>query len=521
MTMIEPEIHKTGARPAGYQALIDRFQLDVIPNWHQSYIASVNTHRISTAGEVTKETYPSKYWPGDKLGDHLEFALKYDGTNAAILASLFQVVPQRELEEYIESRPRGKYARRIWYLYEFLTNTKLSVGDLKTGGYIDLLDPEQYFTSIPPIKIRRQKINDNLLGTSGFCPIIRRTDTLRGFLDADLTERCRKVVSAYSPGLLKRTLSYLYTKETKSSFEIEHIKPNSTRTERFITMLQLAEKEDFCEKVHLIELQNRIVDPRFKDTSYRKVQNYVGESVAWQREQVHFACPKPDDLDSLMEGLLGAHARMDKGGVPPVIHAAAIAYGFVFLHPFEDGNGRIHRFLIHNILARRSFTPKEIMFPVSASMLKNPTDYDASLEAFSRPLMSLIEYSLDENGRMTVENDTARWYAYIDMTLQAEALFRFIEHTIDTELVDELSFLAKYDETKKAIQDIVDMPDRKIDLFIRFCLQNNGRLSARKRSSQFDFLSDEEVAGIEQAVRAAYGSEVSLSVRQAKPGKGG
>jgi len=65
------------------------------------------------------------------------------------------------------------------------------------------------------------------------------------------------------------------------------------------------------------------------------------------------------------------------------------------------------------------------------------------------------------------------------------------------------------------------MPDRKIDLFIRFCLQNNGRLSARKRSSQFDFLSDEEVAGIEQAVRAAYGSEVSLSVRQAKPGKGG
>ena len=502
--MNEHEIHKTRARPAGYQALLARFQLDVFPNWHQSSVAFVNSHRVSTDGETTREIYPARYWPGDTLGDHLEFALKYDGTNLAILASVFQSAPRRELTEYIESKPRGKYARRIWFLYEFLTGSKLPLDDLKTGGYVDLLEPDKYFTITPPRQVRRQKINDNMLGIADFCPTIRRTDVLRGFQDDDLTERCRKVISAYPPELLKRAMSYLYTKETKSSFEIEHIKPNSTRTERFITMLQLAEKEDFCDKEHLIELQNRIVDPRFRDTSYRKVQDYVGESVAWQREKVHFACPKPEDLDSLMKGLMEAHARMENGGVPPVIHAAAIAYGFVFLHPFEDGNGRIHRFLIHNILARRGSTPEGIMFPVSASMLKNPADYDASLEAFSRPLMPLIEYSLDENGRMTVENDTARWYAYIDLTPQAEALFRFIEHTIDTELVEELSFLAKYEGTKRAVQDIVDMPDRKIDLIIRFCLQNSGRLSARKRA-QFDFLSDAEVAGIERAVQTACG----------------
>jgi hypothetical protein len=458
-------------------------------------------------GGVTKKTYPSKYWPGDTLGDHLEFALKYDGTNLAILSSVFHVAHRVEFQEYVESKPRGKYARRLWFLYELLTGSTLSVDDLKTGGYLDLLDPEQYFTVTVPRQVQRQKINDNLLGDVGFCPTIRRTEVLRGFQEADLTERCKKVVSGYSPELLKRALSYLYTRETKSSFEIEHIKLNSTRTERFIAMLQLAEKEDFCEKAHLIDLQNRIVDPRFQEPDYRKVQNYVGETVAWQREKVHFACPKPEDLGSLMGGLIAAHERMDKGGVPPVVHAAAIAYGFVFLHPFEDGNGRIHRFLIHNILARQGFTPEGIMFPVSASMLKNPTDYDASLEAFSRPLMPLVEYSLGENGRMTVENDTARWYAYIDMTPQAEVLFRFIEHTIDTELVKELSFLAKYDETKKAIQDVVDMPDRKIDLFIRFCLENNGRLSARKRSSQFDFLSDDEIARMEQAIQGAYGSQ--------------
>jgi hypothetical protein len=121
--------------------------------------------------------------------------------------------------------------------------------------------------------------------------------------------------------------------------------------------------------------------------------------------------------------------------------------------------------------------------------------------------MALVEYTLDEEGRMTVENDTARWYRYIDMTLQVESLFRFIERTIETELVEELVFLANYDRTKNAIREIVDMPDRQIDLFIRTCLQNNGRLSARKRASSFDFLSDDEVARLEQAVRAGYGGD--------------
>ena len=45
-----------------------------------------------------------------------------------------------------------------------------------------------------------------------------------------------------------------------------------------------------------------------------------------------------------------------------------------------------------------------------------------------------------------------------------------------------------------------------LGLFIRFCLQNNGRLSAQKRLDHFDFLSDEEVTRMEQAVQTAYES---------------
>ena len=507
--MTENDQDKSIHRLAGYAALIDRYGLDVIPNWHRSFVAISGIHRIDSTEGVTSEVYPSKYWPGDTLGDHLEFALKYDGTNLAILAILFQEVEEKDILGYVQSKPTGKYARRLWFLYEFLTGKKLPLDDLKRGNYIDLLEPDKYYTVTPTHRIRRQRVNDNLLGDSRFCPTVRRTDTLHGFETNDMPERCRQVVSAYSPELLKRALGYLYSKETKSSFEIEHITPTSTRAERFIVLLQLAEREDFCEKRQLIELQNRIVDPRFRDPDYRLSQNYVGTTVAWQREKIHFACPKPEDLVSLMEGLTAAHKQMAAGNVSAVIHAAVIAYGFVFLHPFEDGNGRIHRFLIHNILARQGFTPEGVMFPISAFMLKNPADYDDSLEVFSRQIMPLVEYSLNDEGRMTVQNDTAGWYRYIDMTPQAEALFCFIDQTIDTELASELAFLANYDETKKALQEIVDMPDRQIDLFIRLYLQNNGPLSARKRASHFDFLSDEEVARMEQAVQIAYGNKTS------------
>ncbi|MFA6785194.1 MAG: cell filamentation protein Fic, partial [Sphaerochaeta sp.] len=80
----------------------------------------------------------------------------------------------------------------------------------------------------------------------------------------------------------------------------------------------------------------------------------------------------------------------------------------------------------------------------------------------------------------------------------------FVTKTIEEELVQELSFLANYDTTKKAIQDIIDMPDRLIDLFIQVCLQNNGNLSARKRVALFDFLTDEELVAMEQVVKDSY-----------------
>lgn len=498
------EINASEPQPAGYAYLLEKFKLTTVPHWHSSSVTATGIHRSKVQGDCIEDIYPPKYWPGDKIGDHLEFALKYDGINLSCLKLIFNAAIETEIVDYIQSKPTGKYARRIWFFYEFLTGRKLPIENLTKGNYIEALEPDLYYTVIPGERSKRQRIINNLLGGREFCPIVRKTDKLKRMDSADLRKRCEEIVTSYPPELLRRALSYLYNKETKSSFEIEHIKPNASRTEKFIASLELAERQDFCDKDLLIDLQNRIVDPRFKDKDYRTNQNYVGQTVSYQREVIHYICPKPDDLPNLMQGLITSHQIMMSGSVSPVIHAAVISYGFVFMHPFEDGNGRIHRFLIHNILSIQGMVPKGLMFPVSAVMLKNPTDYDNSLEAFSRPLMQHTEYSLAELGQMTVHNDTACWYRYMDMTAQAEALYGFVSQTIESELVEELSFLANYDNTKKAIQVIIDMPDRLIDLFIQLCLQNNGRLSARKRAAHFDFLTDDELSSMEQAVRDGY-----------------
>src|SRR5680860_476572 len=81
---------------------------------------------------------------------------------------------EEDLLEYVRSKPTGKYARCLWFLYEFLTGKTLPLDDLKRGNYVDLLAPDEYYTVSPVRRVRRQRINDNMLGDSRFCPAVRR-----------------------------------------------------------------------------------------------------------------------------------------------------------------------------------------------------------------------------------------------------------------------------------------------------------------------------------------------------------
>ncbi len=272
------------------------------------------------------------------------------------------------------------------------------------------------------------------------------------------------------------------------------------RAVNFVKLLHHAEKITRLTKNDLIRAQHVIVEPRFSEADYRHTQNYIAETARVGYSIIHYISPRPEDVPALMSDLLKSLERMMSSEVHPVIIAAAISFGFVFIHPFEDGNGRLHRFLIHYILTRCSFTPSGIIFPVSAIMLGERKKYDRMLEEFSKPLMDLLIYDERDSGDIVVKNNDAAFYAYLDYTHYAEYLFACIKKTIETDLRKELAFIVEYDNVKKAIRELIDMPDRQIDLLVKMIIQNNGKLSPAKRKKFFSVLTDVEIQKIEDIV---------------------
>jgi Fic family protein len=461
------------------------------------------TRKTTVTTTQVFEQYPRIYEPAKGIVGQLRFALRYEPVDLRVYKAAFMQMERSELEQWIQNEPNGIFARRAWYLYELLTGKTLNVPDLESGRYIDLLDEDVHIVGVPT-RVRRQRVFDNLLGNKDYCPLIRRTEKLQIDFDKGLAEQAKKLVSGVDPAVLKRAVHYLFTKETKSSFAIEGEAPSKDRTERFVAALMRTEKFDPFRKAALVELQNAIVDPRYAQSDWRDVQVFIGSIAPDYSQDVHFVCPKPEDVGSLMSGWMNMMIKLldPESTVHPVCSAAAAAFGFVFVHPFLDGNGRIHRFLVHNVLARRNFTPENVLFPVSAAMLRDTGAYDRVLESFSTSIQPFIQYSMNAEEQVVVSNETADLYRYFDATNHTEYLFDCIEDAIRRDLKAELDFLKFRDAAVKAVMEVVDMPNQRAALLVRTIHQNNGKLLEQKRQ-QFAELTDEEIARIVTAVQSA------------------
>lgn len=478
--------------PAGYAALIDTYGLQVpLP---RTLSAIGERHRIIEEGGW--RLYTPRHAPEATLEDHLTFALKNEGLDLAVLKRLFLATGAGPIEEIVNATPTGSYARRIWFLYEWLTGERLDLSDAERGAYVEIVDPKQQYAGQSETS-SRHRVKNNLPGTPDFCPLVFRTETLERFIGLGLQARAQEVVAAVPRDLLARTAAFLLLKDSKSSFAIEGESPPQDRIQRWGRAIGEAGKQPI-DLDELLRLQRIVIgDARFVHMGLRTEGGFVGEHDRDTRMPIpdHISA-RHEDLEALIAGLAAFDAQTVHQ-LDPVIAAAVLAFGFVFIHPFEDGNGRLHRYLIHHVLTEHQFNPTGVVFPVSSAILERIDDYRRVLEDYSARVLPLVEWQPTENGNVRVLNDTGDFYRFFDATPQAEFLFECVQKTIEQDLPEEAEFLRRCDAFRSRLGMVVDMPDRLSDLLFRFLSQNGGKLSQRAREKEFSALTDQEAARIE------------------------
>lgn len=484
---------EAGATYAGYAALIEGHRLAVpAPDW----LCAIGTkHRKIEHGRW--QLYTPRHKPEDILQGHLTFALKYEGIDLAVLKALFEDIDPQEIVTIVRSEPTGSYSRRIWFLYEWLTDTRLELDDATQGNFVPLINDKIQYAAAPRDS-KRHRVRNNLPGTRNFCPLIRRTEKLDQFIAMNLSQAAIDHIGKTHADLLSRAAAFLLLKDSKASYTIEGESPPHNRIERWGKIIgeagQRALSVDELEYLQSIV----IADSRFTMPGLRVEGGFVGDHDRTTGMPIpdHISA-RAEDLERLLSGLIETSARLTASDYDPVLTATLIAFGFVFIHPFEDGNGRIHRYLFHHVLADKGFVPKGLVFPVSAVILDRIDEYRHTLEHYSKPRLELIEWRPTDKGNVEVLNETINLYRYFDATKQAEFFFECVEETVNKTLPEEVNYLTKHDLLNDFIKNYIDMPDKLVDLLIRFLHQSNGQLAKGRRKKEFAALTDKEVQAIE------------------------
>lgn len=486
---------------AGYAALIDAYELKLPLPRHM--IALGERHRPASNDSWTMLS--PRQAPESTLEGHLVFALKREGLDLMVLARLFAVIDGYEITEMVRATPTGTFARRLWFLYEWLTGRELDLPNLGKLGLVPVVDPTQQFALDGGEPSARHKVIDNLPGTPAFCPMVWRTPALMAASAKRLDLRARAAVDRINPDLVARAAAFMLLNDSKSSFAIEGERPSGNRTVRWGQAIAQAGTSQLT-LAELDRLQRIVIgDARFVPLGLRTEGGFVGTHDRDTNDPIpdHISA-RHEDLRDLIDGIVAYADRTLAGGYDPVVAASALAFGFVYVHPFADGNGRIHRWLIHHALAAAHYNPPGLIFPVSAAILRRIEDYRQVLQSYSHALLPEISWSRTALGNVEVLNETADFYRFFDASLHSHFLYDCVEQTIMEDLPAEVRFLKAFDRFNRGVQQLVDMPSAKVELLRKFLAQHEGRLSGRARDREFAVLSDDEASEIETLYRDSF-----------------
>lgn len=480
--------------PVGYSAVINRLGLAVRPPSMPAYMAASVNRRMDTDQRIL---FPTGVALTDTPLGHLEFAIRHEGIDLATIDAALPQIGRDAIVVRLRENPNGEYIRRIACLWEWLTGAPLDAGVKPTARYVDLFDPHGYVVASRPVRDPNWRVNNNALGNPRFCPVVRRNACPSpGWVEAILAQAADLAETTRAANHYERTLQYLYLSETRGSFAIERETPSASKEERFVQILRRAVDVPRLTEDVLVEIQNAIVRHDFaKETRYRTRQNWLENAAG----RITFLPHPPDTLRETMSGW-EAFVNDDRRGIDLLVKAACAAFGLVYIHPFMDGNGRLHRYVIHHVLNRSGLTPPELVIPVSAVIMKHIPRYHEVLTGFSEPLTRLWDYRRFDEGPDIQRHPGAGPYRYFAADGEVKFLQDMIQQTVEQEIPQELAWLQGYDDAFRHIDAQFDIPANEISRLIRMISGNCGALAKGKRN-QFDWLPDNAIAHIEHIVR--------------------
>lgn len=475
--------------------LVEHFKLQQMAPLPVS--SRIGTRRATEAAEGFRlETYSESMRPDGTPAAHLQFHLRHEVPQLEFLVRLFARSGGHFVQEWVSGEPTGQYARRAAFLYEWLTGGVLQVPERLAGNYVDALDDTKQVAASPETVIKnvRWRVNDNLPGTRYFCPTIVKTDAFVHAAALDVKALFANLTDEFGEELLLRAAAWMTLRESKSSFVIEGEGDRTTRIQRFADVMgrRTGEGEQPLTDAASAELQREILGDITTVThfGFRQSPVFVGESVRFS-EVIHYVAPVQEDVADMMEGLRVFLARTH--GQSPVMRSTVAAFGYVYVHPMADGNGRVHRFLINDVLRRDGVIPAPVILPLSAVITDDAGErrsYAKVLDQVSVPLMRVIRENVSfaptrtrypdgvvSNLQFNGEDVARPLWRHLDLTPHVVYLSKVIERTITEQMREESKYLRNHAQARLALKEIVEMPDEQADRVLRSIDQNKGQLS--------------------------------------------
>jgi hypothetical protein len=487
--------------PTGYAALVQRYDLRAVLPPRLTALA-MRHHPSSTAEWLMLA--PGRR-PEQTLAGQLQFAFRWEGLDLGILAALFRRLEAEEIAAIVRATPTGGFARRLWFLYEWLTEVLLDVPDPGKVRAVSVVDTDLQYGLRIGLPSSRHKVLDNLPGARRFCPLVRRSGRMQVLGASRLDERAKDVMGRTRKDLVARAAAFLLVKDSKSSFAIEKERVSSDRAIRWARAIGQAGARPLSLE-ELDRLQRIVIgDARFVKLGLRDEGGFVGvhDRISGEPVPDHISA-RYQDLPDLVRGMVEFDHRAAPHGLDPVIAAASLGFGFVYVHPYADGNGRLHRWLFHHVLARANYNPPGVAFPISSAIERRMAEYASVLESHSAEVLPLIDWRPTPKGNVEVLNETADFYRYFDATAHAEFLYDCVAQTVEKDLPEEMAFLEAHENFAAGVQSIANMPSEWVERLRAFLAQNGGVLSRRARQNEFKDLTAEEADRIEAIYAEAF-----------------